>query len=40
MNTADNQRSAFVFDFAASVSLHLSVIYFNFARCQRAGKCA
>jgi hypothetical protein len=40
MNAADNQRSAFIFHFAASVSLHLPVIYFDFARCQRAGKCA
>jgi len=40
VNAADNQRSAFVFHFAASVSLDLPVIDFDFARCQRAGKCA
>ena len=40
VNAADNQRSAFVFHFAASVSLHFPVIDFDFARCQRAGKCA
>jgi hypothetical protein len=40
VNAADNQGSAFVFHLAASMSLYLPVIDFDFARCQRAGKCA
>jgi len=40
MDPADNQGSAFIFYFAASVGLYLSTIYFDFARYQRAGKCA
>jgi len=40
VNAPDDQRSVLVLDFSPRVGLDLSTVYFNLARCQRAGKCA
>ena len=40
VNTLEDQRSALVFNFSPCVGLDLPVVYFDFARYQRAGKCA